>query len=702
MQSRTKRKSPLGTSGGLLTIHETSKPGAFTSLQEALEHAKPNDRIELSPGVYEESHLFTLNATYDIYCETGTAKIMCYGMIIKVDMYLEGIELVYTGSAPDREYGVLLQHGKLTMTGCTIPSLYAEGSSSLLMSQCTVAGSMTCGVFLSEHSKAEIRTSVIKGHAEYGVVVETTEPCLLFDNKFSEADSGQLYIGPDISQKPLEHEPGLVTLRGNQFEDIGVVKVVPPPPPGEAAAGKRKSVVVHIPPAQQLPPLRSAITIQNGANVLLERNHIRDCIRHGVVVDHLSKASFDRNQIMSNKGIGIFLDGTTHLVDIRSNSFHENEMASVALQGMAVARISGSDFGGKGKYAVLLSGKAKLNVKDTAFRRGNIGLHAQEQSDLKMKDCQLEGMECGVSCEGMSSLLLDSSNFTDSTCCVKTQFASRGKITGSRFVINRTGIQISEASLMTVVDNEFKGNEYAVDLSYGAKGMITRNQFLDGRGADVCISKLANPIVTDNTFSGGGKGHGIYCKADGRGVIQFNRIADTGKAGIRVDSNSDPYVENNIVTGSMQEGILVCDEGRGTFVNNLVTNNSSGGAVVKTRGNPVFRNNTFTTNSGVGIEASLRGSGVYEKNFVTTENIGIMLKQVMLDGPVFRGNVLEGTQTGILCTEKGSGTLRQNVITRNLTGIQIESESNPIVIENRIESNTDGIVVSRGGLGIIC
>ncbi|MDD5767631.1 MAG: right-handed parallel beta-helix repeat-containing protein, partial [Methanothrix sp.] len=70
---------------------------------------------------------------------------------------------------------------------------------------------------------------------------------------------------------------------------------------------------------------------------------------------------------------------------------------------------------------------------------------------------------------------------------------------------------------------------------------------------------------------------------------------------------------------------------------------------------------------------------------------------------IFRNNIRNGEQNGVLIWDNGKGVLRDNnIIWNKFAGIEIQSTGNPVVSQNKINANySEAIRVFDGGIGSI-
>ena len=109
---------------------------------------------------------------------------------------------------------------------------------------------------------------------------------------------------------------------------------------------------------------------------------------------------------------------------------------------------------------------------------------------------------------------------------------------------------------------------------------------------------------------------GVVVWENGRGTFEDNDITDNRYSGVEVRTGGDPTIRHNRITNNDNPGVYVNENGRGTFEDNDITDNAKaeqGPGVWMESGSPVFRRNRLAENGATGIVV-LADGGTYEKN----------------------------------------------------------------------------------------
>ncbi|MCP4346876.1 MAG: hypothetical protein GY795_15275 [Desulfobacterales bacterium] len=243
--------------------------------------------------------------------------------------------------------------------------------------------------------------------------------------------------------------------------------------------------------------------------------------------------------------------------------------------------------------------------------------------------------------------------------------------------LNKSGISLIGDSRGKVRIKSYQG----VALHCSENGCIVRNiaiSYVGGKNIP-CIKIDGSDLVLENCSATSG---GLACIAmqnKSNPVIRGNKIHDCKGIGIACYEYSRGIIENNDISGSIQDGIRI------------------------RMADPIVRNNRIHARNKSGIVCSEYSNGIIENNDISgNTSAGIII--LNRANPIIKSNKInKGNTVGIFCTEAGRGIIEDNDISDNLkTGIIIENKADPVIRDNRINRNgNDGIKVRRKGQGII-
>lgn len=212
------------------------------------------------------------------------------------------------------------------------------------------------------------------------------------------------------------------------------------------------------------------------------------------------------------------------------------------------------------------------------------------------------------------------------------------------------------------------------------------------------VTKSADPRVRRNRIHDS-KSSGILVYDQGRGTYEDNDVFGNG-LGISVMTGAEPVVRRNRVFDGKQAGILVHNQGRGTYEDNEMFGNGLAGIEVRTGAEPIVRRNRIYDGKSGGIYVHDQGRGAYEDNEVFGNTAaGIEVKTAE---PVVRRNrVYDGKSAGILVHDQGRGTYEDNELVGNAAaGIEVMTGAEPTVRRNQIhDGKQSGVFVHDQGRG---
>ena len=212
-----------------------------------------------------------------------------------------------------------------------------------------------------------------------------------------------------------------------------------------------------------------------------------------------------------------------------------------------------------------------------------------------------------------------------------------------------------------------------------------------------------NPTVLDCGFRNCKTGNGIIVCDQGTGTFERCKVASNTYAGFVVRESGDPVVRDCTFRNSLEgAGILVYAQGRGTFERCESTGNALAGFAVREGGDPVVRDCTFRdSREGAGVLVHMQGRGTFER----CESTGNALAGFAVEGggdPVVRDCAFrQGKQVGILVHKQGKGTFERCEAAGNgHHGIAVDESGDPVVRDCVFrDGKAGGILVHRRGKG---
>ena len=168
----------------------------------------------------------------------------------------------------------------------------------------------------------------------------------------------------------------------------------------------------------------------------------------------------------------------------------------------------------------------------------------------------------------------------------------------------------------------------------------------------------------------GKQGYGLQysCGATGRVagcLIDAAHMSQRGDilAGLLIESESDPLVEGNTVTGPFRNAVYCCDQGKGVFERNVFEGFTRFGVVLMSRAHPVVRGNWLNA-------AGARGAfAAPDRNDATAAN---MLAE-MHDANV------------VAYTDEGEGEEQLGLGSRLGSRVGVEEDTRSLIVQRGID-----------------
>ena len=199
--------------------------------------------------------------------------------------------------------------------------------------------------------------------------------------------------------------------------------------------------------------------------------------------------------------------------------------------------------------------------------------------------------------------------------------SDHGLVESNVVTASDAGIQV-RSNDTTVQDNDFSGNDRALDLRRSKDSTIRRNDLSASQTVGAYLlglnsgTVLANNTITDSN----GAGVEITVLNDDASdvVLENNEITRNQAEGVLVDNENapsepgprNPVIHGNNISANGAEGIFDGDGINATYEDNRIANNTERGIYVRGYArNATVRNNTVLDNGGVGVQVGQDPSG---------------------------------------------------------------------------------------------
>ncbi|KEG13596.1 hypothetical protein DQ04_00911080 [Trypanosoma grayi] len=280
---------------------------------------------------------------------------------------------------------------------------------------------------------------------------------------------------------------------------------------------------------------------------------------------------------------------------------------------------------------------------------------------------------------------------------------SCGIVMGNLIIGNTlSGVYVSSGSTTIVAGNCIQQcHSTGVTVSSGSRPVLVMNKFVSNLATQVLVSEYCTPVIACNNFLAS-TGAGLRFESCSGGTVIDNTIA-SNERGIVVELDADPYVVSNKITNCSRHGVVVGNNGLGTFVSNEITQSGSCNFVVQEGGSPVVRNNIIKQGHSGGVAVLAEGFGTIEHNLITENAVGNVIVLDRFTEPVFVSNTISSSFSGagVICGREACGNFMRNSIYQNKQcGVYVIGKANPTMVNNTITSETIGIIVSSHGRGI--
>uniref|UniRef100_A0A915EMP9 F-box protein 11 n=1 Tax=Ditylenchus dipsaci TaxID=166011 RepID=A0A915EMP9_9BILA len=237
-------------------------------------------------------------------------------------------------------------------------------------------------------------------------------------------------------------------------------------------------------------------------------------------------------------------------------------------------------------------------------------------------------------------------------------------------------------------------------------------------GAALCVKKaLATPRIK-HCLVCDCENVGIFISDNAQGRFEDCEIARNNLAGVWVKNHANPNFRRCHIHHGRDVGIFTFDNGMGYFEKCNIHGNRISGIEVKHHANPTvvrcdihhgqtggfmsMKRDIFTGNQG-GVYIFGEGRGLIEQNNIYGNALAGIQIRTNSDPIVRLNKIHDGLHGGIYVHEKGKGLIEENEVYGNtLAGIWVTTGSSPILRKNRIHSGKQvGVYFYDSGHGLL-
>eukprot|EP01065_Artemidia_motanka_P041509 TRINITY_DN5399_c0_g2_i1.p1 TRINITY_DN5399_c0_g2~~TRINITY_DN5399_c0_g2_i1.p1 ORF type:complete len:2164 (+),score=579.96 TRINITY_DN5399_c0_g2_i1:271-6492(+) len=473
------------------------------------------------------------------------------------------------------------------------------------------------------------------------------------------------------------------------------------------------------------------VRVLQGANPTMRLNTLAGGDFCGVLVDEGGRGLYEKNTVEDN-GDGFAVMGADSSPTILACKIRKNRQAGVTFGSNARGTLLRCTVSENAVDVRVLTGASPLVERNDLFRSPSGLIVGDRGSCPEIRANELSGHNTAIRIEKLASPIVRANTMISAQHeSILVQTGGGGQIEGNDISSCAVGIATASGARPLVMDNDIHNClEGAVEIRDDGGGEM-RNNTLRSNAAGVLVTGtkgsavIAENIVISNV-------HGVrafvpselvpehlqqaptqqqatavsrvYVKLDDPlrrvALLQRNTISESSSANVLVEARGDvSLVENNVHTAPV--GVLCRQGGFGAFTENTLRGHADANFKVTSSGCPTAERNVLE-DSPVGITVTEGGAGRFVGNELSGHRLQIFVAS--FGDPQVEGcKMVNGTGTGMTIRHRGMGYFKRNVFSNNRQcGLEIESESKPVVEDNEIsENDSHGVVVHQEGMGLI-
>eukprot|EP00659_Diplonema_papillatum_P019366 gene19366-29823_t len=279
-------------------VQKQPRKGYFTSINEAIAHAHPYERIEIAQGKYFEN--VVVSKPVELASEKGADRpeIYSHGVTVTVDAEEAHLDNLSIRTGDTESYALLIASGRASLFGCILQNVSVVGAAAPVLEKNKIIGSKTHGLYITGRAAGSYRGNTIDSHAWYCVWVESTGQPEFVTNSMQNGDQGQIIIcGQAFDSGTAAYADQVSPIfKGNKITDTVQNALQKSSTTRKGSAAVRQvgdSVSVFV--SEDTPKTdyttdarverfwkdRAAVVIKAHASPIFERNWIIDGINHG-------------------------------------------------------------------------------------------------------------------------------------------------------------------------------------------------------------------------------------------------------------------------------------------------------------------------------------------------------------------------------------------------------------------------------------
>jgi F-box protein 11 len=514
----------------------------INTITKAISRAKPEDKILVRPGIYDECII--IDKALDIIGdgEPGEIVIRTSGMsVVQVKASMGcfsniSLQQLSGGSWPC----VDISQGRLELKECDITShssacIAIHGSAEPIIHDNVIHDGNDIGILVSRNSSGIIENNHIYGNALAGVEIRGGSNPKILHNKIYDNNGTGISISKDGLGTIEDNKIYGNALSGVEITSSGNPKVLR----NEIHDGKGTGISVSkdgkgtIEENEIYGNVLAGVEIVEGGNPIIRRNKLRDGKDKGLVVFDNGIGLFEENEIFGHERAGVEIT-TGGNPTIRHNRIHDGKDCGILVSRNGEGVIEDNQ--------IFMNTFPAVEIRDG----GNPVLR---------RNLIYDGRDVGIFIHNNGKGLIEDNNIYNN---------------------NQAGVAISGKSNPSIRYNRIYDGKLSGILVYkSGEGIIEDNIISRNAHSGVEISEEGNPTLYRNRIEEG-KDVGILVAKGGLGIVEGNDISGNAQAGVEIREFASPILKRNRINKNGYYGIYIHDNGGGTIVENDLRDNNQG------------------------------------------------------------------------------------------------------------------------------
>ncbi len=319
------------------------------------------------------------------------------------------------------------------------------------------------------------------------------------------------------------------------------------------------------------------------------------------------------------------------------------------------------------------------------------GLTGEKLTNITLKELEIvHSKETGIIVKNATGSIEDCWIHDNTGDGLKIQDIFRLNVSGSTFTTNEeTAMNISNGQEINIRANLFKNHDLAWRLDKVDDSIIQQN-LIEG-GAGMLLTRGTGNIFMENIMEL--DSYGIHLESNP--LTQANEIREnillgtgSGEAAIYLNGAEDNMVNQNIIEGSWEIGLLLSSVSTGDLSGNVISGPATG-VLIDQSSNLVFEGNIIVDGSSYGVRVNDTDYVEVTGNVVVGSNLGLATTNEVLNLMV-HGNVFSENNVGVRVEGPADfASVSYNVIDSNELGVDFYDTNGGTIAYNIVTENTD-------------